>query len=196
MEEPKCANLRIPYNIQQRNNVGSTSQILQDLDLSLDLLLLNGLQNLDDAFLVIDDVNAFENFGVLAPAYPTADIVSSCSTVSRPPETQFLRRIQRRQSECGMSTVELPTNLAHDFVVFQNSPACLRGQSSNNNKSPRSTPQQDIGRLTDVNTIVVPVASGHVLVDIRIDPRHFAGRAGVAQERHVRVEIRVRSRSR
>lgn len=32
-------------------------------------------------------------------------------------------------------------------------------------------------KLTDVNTVVVPVTAGHVLVDVRIDARHFGERA-------------------
>jgi hypothetical protein len=35
---------------------------LQDLDLSLYLLLLDRLENLDDTFLVVNDVDAFEDF--------------------------------------------------------------------------------------------------------------------------------------
>lgn len=42
---------------------------MQDLDLSLDLLLLDWLKDLDDAFLVVDDVDAFEYLAVLAATY-------------------------------------------------------------------------------------------------------------------------------
>ena len=34
---------------------------MQDLDLSLDFLLFDGLENLDDALLLIDDVDALED---------------------------------------------------------------------------------------------------------------------------------------
>lgn len=60
--------LAIPHNIQQSNNVWATGQILQDLDLSLDLLLLHGLEHLDDAFLIVDNVNALKDFRVFTPA--------------------------------------------------------------------------------------------------------------------------------
>lgn len=31
---------------------------------------------------------------------------------------------------------------------------------------------RDSAALTDVNRIIIPVAPGHVLVDIGVDPRH------------------------
>ena len=58
--------LRIPNYIEESNDIRPTGQVLQDLDFSLDLLLLDGLQNLDDAFLVVDNVDALENFRVLS----------------------------------------------------------------------------------------------------------------------------------
>jgi hypothetical protein len=58
--------LIIPNNVQQSYNVGTTSQILKNLDLSLNLLLLHGLENLDNAFLVIDNVDALEHLRVLS----------------------------------------------------------------------------------------------------------------------------------
>lgn len=58
--------LVVPHNVQQRNDVGSTGEVLQNLDLPLYLLLLDGLEDLDDAFLVVDDVDAFEDLRVLA----------------------------------------------------------------------------------------------------------------------------------
>lgn len=51
----------IPNDVQQRDDVGATSQVLEDLDLSLDLLLLHWLQHLDDTWLVVLDVDAFED---------------------------------------------------------------------------------------------------------------------------------------
>lgn len=63
------SNLGISDHVEQRNDVGAACQVLQDLDLSLNLLLLDGLEDLDDAFLVIDDVDAFKNFRVLAPTW-------------------------------------------------------------------------------------------------------------------------------
>lgn len=62
--------LAVTNNIQQRNDVWSTRQILQDLDLPLYLLLLDRLQDFDDAFLVVDDVDPFENFGVFPSTCP------------------------------------------------------------------------------------------------------------------------------
>ena len=58
--------LVVPHDIKQSYNVGSTRKVLQDLDLSFYLLLLHRLENLDDAFLIIDDIYALEYFGVLS----------------------------------------------------------------------------------------------------------------------------------
>ena len=56
--------LTVANDVEQGHNVRSTSQILQNLDLSLNLLLFHGFQHLDNAFLVVDDVYPFENLGV------------------------------------------------------------------------------------------------------------------------------------
>lgn len=60
--------LAIPHDIQQRHDVRPSTQILQNLNLPLDLLLLNRLQDLDDAFLVVDNVDAFKDLGVFPSA--------------------------------------------------------------------------------------------------------------------------------
>lgn len=53
--------LIIAHDIEKSDNIRASGEVLEDLDLSLDLLLLDGLKNLDDAFLIIDDVDAFEH---------------------------------------------------------------------------------------------------------------------------------------
>jgi hypothetical protein len=98
--------LVVPNNVEQSYDVGAASKILENLDLSLDLLLLHGLEDLDNAFLVVDDVDAFEYLRVLAS-----------------------------------------TNLANDLVVLKDTPG-------------------------NVHTVIVPVGSWHVLVDIGVDARH------------------------
>jgi hypothetical protein len=45
---------------------------LQDLDLSLNLLLLDGLQDLDDAFLIVGDIDSLEDFRILPSPYTGA----------------------------------------------------------------------------------------------------------------------------
>jgi hypothetical protein len=67
-DERGCLALRIPDNVEQGDNVGPAGQVLQDLDLALYLLLLDGLEDLDDAFLVVNDVDALEDLGVFAAA--------------------------------------------------------------------------------------------------------------------------------
>ncbi len=45
----------------QGDDVGAASEVLQDLDLTLDLLLLNGLQSFNYALLVVRDVDGLED---------------------------------------------------------------------------------------------------------------------------------------
>lgn len=59
--------LAVTYHIKQSNNVGPTGEVLQDLDLALYLLLLDGLQDFDDTLLIVGDINAFEDFRVFTP---------------------------------------------------------------------------------------------------------------------------------
>ena len=88
--------LWIPYNIQKLDDVCASTDVLQDLDLTLDLqhtgeiskrsltgvqsmtpnlLFLHRLQDLDDALLVVDDVDAFKDFTVLASANLPDDLI-------------------------------------------------------------------------------------------------------------------------
>ncbi len=60
--------LRITNNVEQRDDVGAAGKILENFYLSLNLLLLDRLQDLDDAFLVVDDVDTLENLRVLSAA--------------------------------------------------------------------------------------------------------------------------------
>jgi hypothetical protein len=58
--------LIVADHIQQCHYIRTTGKVLQNLDLTLDLLLLDRLENLDDTLLIVDNVDAFENFGVLS----------------------------------------------------------------------------------------------------------------------------------
>lgn len=68
MEGP-ASYLRVSHNVEQSNDIGPACQVLQDLDLALYLLLLDGLEHLDDAFLVVDNIDAFEHLGVFAATW-------------------------------------------------------------------------------------------------------------------------------
>ena len=52
---------RVSDNIQERDDIGTTCEVLENLDLTLDFLFLNGLEDLDDAFLVTENVDPFED---------------------------------------------------------------------------------------------------------------------------------------
>mmetsp|Transcript_11268 Transcript_11268/g.24451 ORF Transcript_11268/g.24451 Transcript_11268/m.24451 type:complete len:303 (+) Transcript_11268:518-1426(+) len=60
--------LRIPHHIQQLNDVRPAAHILQNLDLALDLFLLDGFEDFDDAFGIVPDVDSLEYFGVFTAA--------------------------------------------------------------------------------------------------------------------------------
>lgn len=60
--------LVVPDHIKKSHDIRSPAQILQNLDLALYLLLLNGLEDLDYALLVVDDVDAFEDLGIFSTA--------------------------------------------------------------------------------------------------------------------------------
>jgi hypothetical protein len=61
--------LTIPDHIQQGNDIWATGEILKNFDLTLDLLLLDRFEDLDDTLLVVHDVDALEDFRVLSAAY-------------------------------------------------------------------------------------------------------------------------------
>ena len=61
--------LGISNNIEESNDVGPPCEVLKNLDLSLNLLLLDRLQDLDDAFLVVNDIDALKDFRVLSPTW-------------------------------------------------------------------------------------------------------------------------------
>jgi len=86
--------LRVADDIEESDDVGTAGEVLQDLDLALDLLLLNGLEDFNDAFLVVDDVEAFEDFGVFTAACPE----SSQSALS----LRFRRTNARYPAGCGL----------------------------------------------------------------------------------------------
>jgi hypothetical protein len=66
-DQTRSLALVVANNIQQSHDIGSTREVLQNLDLTLDLLLLDRLEDLDNAFLVVDDIDALENLRVLSP---------------------------------------------------------------------------------------------------------------------------------
>lgn len=73
-DQARCLALVIAHHIEQSYDVGTSRQILENLDLTLDLLLLDRLKDLDNTFLVIDDIDALEHFRIFAATYP--DMIS------------------------------------------------------------------------------------------------------------------------
>ena len=53
-------------DIDQINNIDSTSQCLQDFDLSSNLSLFDGFKNFDDNSFIIQGIDSFIYFGVLS----------------------------------------------------------------------------------------------------------------------------------
>lgn len=75
--------LRISDYIQKANDIRATGEILKDLDLTFDLLLLYGLENLDHAFIAVDDVDTLKDFRVLATANFANDLVIVLRSVTK-----------------------------------------------------------------------------------------------------------------
>lgn len=59
---------RVSNNIKKLDDILAAAQILQDLYLSLDLLLLHGLQYLHHALRVVHNIDSCKNFTVLSTA--------------------------------------------------------------------------------------------------------------------------------
>ena len=61
---------RIQYldDPMQRDNICASSQVLQDFDLPLDLLLLHWLQRLHHTLLVVVDVDRLEHLRIFTPS--------------------------------------------------------------------------------------------------------------------------------
>ena len=60
--------LAVSDNVEQCDDVWSPREVLEDLDLSLDLLLLDRLKNLDNALLIVGDIDALKDLRVLSTA--------------------------------------------------------------------------------------------------------------------------------
>lgn len=114
--------LWVPHNIQEANNIGSASQILQNLDLSLDLFLLHWLEHLDDALFRrrgTCHIDTFKHLRVFSPADLTKDFVIVLrSPVQRqesgrlqphPPFFMPTHHCTARLSEMGASSVSQHT---------------------------------------------------------------------------------------
>lgn len=59
---------RISDDVQQRHDIRATGQVLEDLDLSLYLLLLHRFQHFDDTWLVVLYVDAFKHLSSVLSA--------------------------------------------------------------------------------------------------------------------------------
>jgi len=58
--------LRVSHNVKEANDVWPTAEILEDLYLALNLLLLNRLEDLNDAPRLVDDIESLEHFAVFS----------------------------------------------------------------------------------------------------------------------------------
>lgn len=62
--EGRCSRDGVLHDIEQGDDIGAALQILENFDLSLDLLLLHGLQDFHDNLLVRRDFHAFEDLKI------------------------------------------------------------------------------------------------------------------------------------
>ena len=113
--QARCLALAIANDIKQGYHVGATCQVLKNLDLTLNLLLLDWLQDLDDTLLVVDHIDALEHFRVFSAAYQSM----SLALTIRAKRERKEECSKNKKQKCGKS---LHTYLADHFVVFQNAP--------------------------------------------------------------------------
>jgi hypothetical protein len=80
--------MRIAHNVQELDDVGTTTEVLQDLDFTSNLLLLDRLQDLDDAAFVGNDIHALEHLTVFATAHLADDLIVVLVTTHTHTHTQ------------------------------------------------------------------------------------------------------------
>lgn len=73
-----CLALTVSHHVQQCHDIRTAGEVLQDLDFTLYLLLLDRFEYFDDAFLVVDNINAFEDLGIFASSYGLVSMLSFC----------------------------------------------------------------------------------------------------------------------
>lgn len=75
--------LVISNHIEESNDVWSSTQDLKNFNLPFDLLLLHRLEDFDDTFLVVHDIDPFKHLGILASSdLPHNLIIVSIPTIS------------------------------------------------------------------------------------------------------------------
>lgn len=82
--EARSSRLRIFDDVKEFHNVGASTQILQDFNFSLNFLLLDRLEDLDDTLLSIADIYALKDLAVFATTnLPDYLIVFGCVPLYR-----------------------------------------------------------------------------------------------------------------
>lgn len=66
---------RISNNVYKTHNVGTSSQVLKNLDFSSNLLLFNRFQSFDDTLLVVCNIDTLKYFRVFTTSYFTNNFV-------------------------------------------------------------------------------------------------------------------------
>ena len=137
-DERRRLALRVSDDIEKLNDVGAAAHVLEDLDFSLDLLLLDRLEDLDDALGVVAYIDSFENLAGQF-VYVGRDVTAN-QLLGR---TLHSWRIHGSEFARTYLTVLSASNLSNDFIIFLVSPIHSQG-------------------------FVVPVVSRPMHVDIRI----------------------------
>lgn len=83
--------LVVAHHIQQGYHIGTTREVLKDLDLALDLLFLDRLEDLDDALLIVDDIDTLEHLGILSSTYRAAVSIHNTFTIGESSRSESKR---------------------------------------------------------------------------------------------------------
>lgn len=73
--EGGCLGLWITYDIQELNNVGSATHILQDFDFPFDFLLFDRFEDLDDTLGVVYHIDPLKHFTIFTASNFANDLV-------------------------------------------------------------------------------------------------------------------------
>jgi hypothetical protein len=60
-DKRRSLGLWISDNVEELNNVGSSTHVLENLDFALDFLLFDGLEDLNDTLCVVCDIDTFKD---------------------------------------------------------------------------------------------------------------------------------------
>ena len=121
--ESRCFRNVVSQNIVQLHNIWPAKQSLQDFDLSVNLLNLDWLQDLQNAFLIVNHIASLVHFRILST---TQFVVALVRIHIAPRNIQLpVKTVVRRSSQANCAVISRPFGIllksshpSREFVVF------------------------------------------------------------------------------